>query len=82
MTNITPIEMVVAIVLIVFVYKLLRYFLALHYRDSGRRSERDRQLKDDELEQLFEQSQNMEERIKLLEDILDKDLPGWRSHKT
>jgi phage shock protein B len=63
---------------LVFLTIVVPLWLLLHYITQWRRvrglSKEDEQL----LEDLWENSARMEERMQALEEILDSDAPGWR----
>ncbi|BBG58695.1 Phage shock protein B [Providencia rustigianii] len=68
-----------SLVLIIFVIFILPIWLWLHY--SKKNSGQGIQLTDNEVQrlmQLAEQSSRMQQRIKVLEEILDAEHPNWR----
>ena len=59
-------------------YSLIKHFLNLHYKSSGKQKSITAGASTEDIEDLLVQAKNMEDRIMALEHILDNDLPGWR----
>ncbi|CAQ84042.1 MULTISPECIES: envelope stress response membrane protein PspB [Photorhabdus] len=63
--------------LMIFVLFVLPIWLWLHYNNRNSNQSR---LEQHEIQLLAERVQHMQARIKILEDILDAEHPGWRQY--
>lgn len=59
-------------------YKLVKSYLAHHYRMAQAQDERLTAAHHAALPELYQKARDAEERIAMLEQILDTDLPQWR----
>ena len=69
LTGLAAVLMIPAIIWIIF-----------HYKSSGRNKGSISAEEAKQLEDLMEIADNMADRIKTLESILDDETPGWREH--
>ncbi|RUO57848.1 envelope stress response membrane protein PspB [Pseudidiomarina insulisalsae] len=74
-------EMMIAVPLILFMIFVAPIWVIMHYRSKRKISQGLSQEEIQNLQHLAQQAEQMRERIKTLESILDADAPTWRDRK-
>lgn len=63
-------------IIIAIIASLLRMWIKLHYANKKIQAE---EINYESFSTILDQTHKLEERVKSLENILDRDLPGWRN---
>lgn len=71
----------IAVPLILFMIFVAPIWVIMHYRSKKKISQGLSQEEIQDLQQLAQKAEQMRERIKTLESILDADAPTWRERK-
>ncbi|MFC0444750.1 envelope stress response membrane protein PspB [Pseudidiomarina halophila] len=71
----------IAVPLILFMIFVAPVWIIMHYRSKRKMSQGLSETELQDLQQLARQAEQMRERIKTLESILDADAPTWRERK-
>lgn len=71
----------IAVPLILFMIFVAPVWIIMHYRSKRKLSQGLSETELQDLQQLARQAEQMRERIKTLESILDADAPTWRERK-
>lgn len=69
------------IVGIVFIARIIRIWIKEHYASKKNQNEDQAEVETENLKKLSKIALKLEDRIKSLESILDKDLPEWRNRR-
>lgn len=71
-------SLLINIPLMIFVIFILPLWLVLHYRSKNQIGDSMESADYERLDALMQRAQQMEHRVRVLENILDDELPQWR----